>query len=174
MSESGKSFNPYRGYVQSGIHPLPWYGVLVAIYSALFAGFLAAVRRSGKSLPDQIAPGDLLLLGIGAYRFSRLATKDSVTSIFRAPFTEFEHPIGDGEVEEKPRGTGFRHAIGELVVCPFCLGQWIAAFFAYGIVLAPRFTRLVAGLFVISTISNVLQLASDAAKRAVMQLPQAK
>ena len=40
-----------------------------------------------------------------------------------------------------------------------CLGQWIGAFFAYGLVLAPAFTRVVAANFAILTVSDYLHQA---------------
>ena len=46
----------------------------------------------------------------------------------------------------------------------FCLGQWIAAFFAYGLVLAPALTRFVASVFAIVTVSDFLHQAYMAAR----------
>jgi hypothetical protein len=56
--------------------------------------------------------------------------------------------------EEQARGTCLRKAVGELLICVFCLGQWVAAFFAYGLVLAPALTRFVASVFAILTVSD--------------------
>lgn len=164
----------WAGYTQHGIHPLGGYALLVGTFLSLWAAFLTVVRFSGRSLPERVGLGDLLLLGVGTYRLSRLLTKDSVTSIFRAPFTRFEHPIGDGEVEEKPRGRGVAHALGELVVCPYCIGQWVVSFFTFGLILAPRFTRLVAGMLAAYTLSDYLQLTTDAFKRTVLHMPQGR
>jgi len=85
--------------------------------------------------------------------------------VIRAPFTTFEGSAGDGEINEKPRGTGLQHALGELLTCPFCLGQWVAAFFAYGLVFAPRVTRLVESVFAAVTMADFLQFAYDAVKK---------
>lgn len=164
----------WSGYAPQGDHPLSGYAMLVGLFASLFTGFLALTRFTGRSLPERVSPADIALLGVGTYRLSRLLTKDSVTSIFRAPFTEFEHPIGDGEVDEKPRGKGVQHAIGELVVCPYCMGQWVAAFFTYGLVLQPRFTRLVASMMAMYTLSDFLQLSMDAVKRTVLHMPQGR
>jgi hypothetical protein len=51
-----------------------------------------------------------------------------------------------------------RHAIGELVTCPFCLDLWIATGFSFGHVFAPRMTRLVAGTFTALTGADFLHL----------------
>lgn len=49
-----------------------------------------------------------------------------VTAPLRAPFTEFQEEGGPREVEESPRGSGIRRAIGELLACPFGMSQWVA------------------------------------------------
>lgn len=92
------------------------YSTLLAIFNGLFAGMLLLARRRSRAIPERITPADLLYFGGATYRLGRLIAKDTVTSPLRAPFTEFQG-AGDapGEVSETPRGTGFRHAIGELV-----------------------------------------------------------
>jgi NAD(P)-dependent dehydrogenase (short-subunit alcohol dehydrogenase family) len=89
---------------------------------------------------------------------------DVVTGPVRAPFTAFQELQSPTNVEEQARGTGLRKAIGELLICVFCLGQWIAAFFAYGLVLAPALTRFVASVFAIVTVSDFLHQAYMAAR----------
>ena len=64
--------------------------------------------------------GDLLLVGIATHKLSRLLAKDKVTSFIRAPFTRYQEPSGQGEVEEEPYGHGLHLAVGELLVCPYC------------------------------------------------------
>ena len=95
-----------------------------------------------------------------------LVAKEKVTSFLRAPFTEFQESSGHGEVEEKPQGHGLRLAVGELLVCPYCLGLWVAGGFAAGMVVAPRSTRLVASVFATKAVSDFLQLAYKAAEDA--------
>jgi hypothetical protein len=123
---------------------------------SLFAGWL---RRSGRELPDSVAPGDLALITVATHKASRLITKDRVTSALRAPFTELEGRGGPAEVEEHARGHGLRRAIGELLICPYCLSMWIAAAFAAGLIVAPRATRWVASVFVVQFGSDVLQVS---------------
>jgi hypothetical protein len=80
-----------------------------------------------------------------------------VTSPLRAPFTRYEGPGGPAEVNEAVRGHGARHAMGELVTCPFCVGQWVATGFAFGLLLAPRVTRQVAATFSALEAADFLQ-----------------
>jgi hypothetical protein len=96
--------------------PLTSYAGLIAAFNGLFAGFLWLLRRRHERLPDRIETRDLVLLGVATHKVSRLITKDKVTSAVRAPFTEFEGQTGiASELSEKPRGQGFRYAMGELV-----------------------------------------------------------
>ncbi len=153
------------GYSPDKHRPLASYAVLTALFNAIFAGFLLWVKRTGRTLPERVALSDLLLLGVATHKLSRLITKDFVTSWLRAPFTRFSGSAGAGEVNEEVRGRGMRHAIGELLTCPFCTGQWVAAFFGYSLVLAPRVTRLVAAIFTLVALDDFLHYAYSATKQ---------
>lgn len=151
---------PFSGYSDED-HPLGSYAALAAAFNGGLAGLLLAARR-GDRLPERVSAGDLLLLGTATHKLSRLLTKDKVTSFLRAPFTEYQSSSGHGEVEEKPRGKGLQLAIGELLVCPYCLAQWVSGGFLAGAILAPRATRVVASLFATLTVADFLQLAYKA------------
>jgi hypothetical protein len=62
-------------------------------------------------------------------------------ALFLYRFSEDAEPI-----ERRGAGTELRKAVGELLICLFCLGPWVAAFFAYWLVLAPALTRFVASV----------------------------
>jgi len=152
------------GYAPHEHRPLAAYAGLTVAFGATLGGALAGLRAAGRELPDSPSAGDLALVGIATHKVSRLLAKDKVTSFIRAPFTRYQEPAGHGELEEAPRGSGARYAIGELLVCPYCLAQWVAAGFAVGLVAAPRTTRLVAGIYAAETLSDFLQLAYKAAE----------
>jgi uncharacterized protein DUF1360 len=147
-----------REYARGEDKPMGSHLVLVAIYNALIGAFLAWRVRSGRGFPEKIAAGDLALAGVATHKISRLIAKDRVTAPLRAPFTEFEGEGGPGEVEESPRGRGMRRAIGELLVCPFCLGQWVATAALAGFAIVPRLTRFICSIFAAVTISDFLQI----------------
>jgi hypothetical protein len=127
--------------------PLGGYAVLTSVFGLLTGGFAAWFRRSGRSLPERMAPDDFLLVTVASHKLSRMIAKDRVTSSVRAPFTRFQGDAGPGEVDEAARGRGLRRAIGELLVCPYCLSVWAAAAFTAGLLVAPRATRWVAAVF---------------------------
>ena len=141
--------------------PLAQYGVLMAVFNALCGGLLIGFR---SRLPERFSAGDLALLTIGTHKLSRLIAKDKVTSPLRAPFTRYEEDAGPSEVSETPRGSGFRLAIGELISCPFCVTQWIAAVGLFGLAVAPRPTRFIASLFTVVSGADFLQIAYKAAQ----------
>jgi hypothetical protein len=153
----------FEGYAAEG-RPVAAYGVMTGAFGAALAATLVALGKSGR-FPEQIATRDLVLMGVATHKLSRLLTKDKVTSFLRAPFTEYQEGAGQGEVDEKARGKGIQLAFGELLSCPYCIAQWIAAGFTCGLVASPRTTRLIAGIYVVETISDFLQAAYRAAEQ---------
>lgn len=139
------------------------YLTFMSVFGALNAATLAIAKRQER-LPEKVRPGEVLLVGIASHKLSRLLAKDKVTSPLRAPFTELEGSGGPAEFEESSRGTGLRKAIGELLICPFCLGLWVVAAFSAGLLFAPRATRFVASLFAALTVSDFFQIAYKAAE----------
>jgi hypothetical protein len=147
-----------RTYAHGEDKPMGSHLTLVVAYNGLVGAFLAYRARSGKGFPQRIGVSDLLLAGIATHKVSRVIAKDRVTAPLRAPFTEFQEEGGPGEVEESPRGRGMRRAIGELLVCPFCLGQWVATGLLAGLAVVPRATRFICSIFTAVTISDFLQV----------------
>ena len=155
---SEKASEIKREYAHGEDKPMGSHLTLVVIYNALAGLFLAARARSGRGFPERIGTSDLLLAGVATHKLSRIIAKDRVTAPLRAPFTEFQEEGGPGEVEEAPRGRGMRRAIGELLVCPFCLAQWVATALLGGLAVIPRTTRFICSIFAAVTISDFLQI----------------
>lgn len=144
--------------------PVGGYAILLGVFAGLAGGFAAWLSRSGRQLPERVAPGDLALVTVATHKASRLVSQDRVTSTVRAPFTRLEED--GGELSEAARGTGLRRAIGELLICPYCLGMWIAAAFTAGLIVAPRPTRWTATALSTLFGSDVLQIAYKKAEAA--------
>jgi hypothetical protein len=159
MSASEKTGNHAHDH-----RPLGGYAALTSVFGTAVTGSLIAAHRSGRPLPDAVRPWDVVTMGVATHKITRLIAKDRVTSWVRAPFVRYEEPAGHGEVTEQPRGSGLRLALGELLVCPYCLGQWVAAGLGVGFVASPRLTRLIAAIYTAETISDFLQLGYLAAE----------
>lgn len=132
------------------------YSTLMGLFNLIFALFLLLVKGTGRALPERVDAKDLVLLGVATHKLSLIGAQDAVTSPLRAPFTELQEKESPKSLDEKPRGKGLRRSVGELLTCQFCLGMWVASFFTYGLVLAPRVTRLIATVFTVVTISDHL------------------
>lgn len=159
-----RTVDPTTAYAPGEGRPLAAYTLLTAGFFAGLAGALAAARASGREL-DRPGLADVVLHGLATQKVSRLIAKDKVTSFLRAPFTRFQEPAGHGELEEAPRGGGLRYAIGELLVCPYCMAQWVAGGIAVGHVFAPRTTRMLSAMWAAQAIADGVQLAYSAGEQ---------
>jgi Protein of unknown function (DUF1360) len=157
----------YAGYAPPRERPpFAAYATFAAVFHAAMAGAVAAAKRSGRELPEHVGPGDVVLIGTASYKLSRLISKKKVTAFVRAPFTELEGKAGPAELEERPRGSGLRRAMGELLLCPYCLGLWASGAFHAGLLLAPRATRFSASVLTAMTISDFLQIGYSRMKNS--------
>jgi Protein of unknown function (DUF1360) len=152
-----------REYTNGEERPLGGDLGAMGVYLGLVSTAAAAVRASGRELPERIPVGDAVLLTVATFRLARRIAKDPVTAPVRAPFVRFEGPSGHAEVAEEVREHGgVKHAVGELVTCPFCLAQWVGTGFVFGYVAAPKATRLAALTMTMVAGSDVLQFVYDA------------
>jgi hypothetical protein len=146
--------------------PLGGYAAVAAVFNAAVVAFVLAQRRSGRRPPQRIPLSDVVLLAAGTHKLSRLIAKDRVTSFVRAPFTRYEGSSGASEVSESARGRGVRRAIGELLVCPYCVGLWVATGFVATYLRDPRVARAAATLFAVGGGADFLQQAWTAVEKA--------
>src|ERR687885_1223966 len=159
-----------REYTRGEERPLGGDLGAMGVYAGLVTAAAAAVRASGRELPTRIPLGDAALLTVATFRLARRIAKDPVTSPLRAPFTTFQGPSGHAEIAEEVREHGgAKHAIGELLTCPFCLAQWVGTGFVLGYVTAPRATRLAALTMSMVAGSDVLQFVYDAIQSGALQ-----
>ena len=129
--------------------PYPEYAALTGAFGGVLGGFLLLAR--GR-LPERVAFGDVVRIGLSSYKIGRLVAKDDVTSWVRAPVTR------DEEATE-PKREGAARALGELLTCPYCIGVWTAAGLSCSLVLMPRETRLVTTIFSAQAIADFLNAA---------------
>ena len=154
-----------RGYSDDP-QPLGAYLSLMGVFGAFISGLAGALWLSRTKLPKETPKAsEILLLGIATHKLARIITKDLVTAPLRAPFVRFKESAGEGEVEEESRRThGLTEAVGDLLTCPYCMGVWIATPLWFGMALAPRLTRFVAGIFATVTTADFMHRAYLKAK----------
>jgi Protein of unknown function (DUF1360) len=159
-----------QAYTHGEDRPVAGHLGAMGVYTGLVGAAAAAVRASGKELPQRIPLGDAVLMTIATFRTARRIAKDPVTSPLRAPFTSFVGASGEAELAEEVREHGgWKHAVGELVTCPFCLAQWVGTAMVFGYVTAPRATRLAALTMTMVAGSDVLQFVYDAIQNGALQ-----
>ncbi len=158
-----------REYTNGEPRPLAGDLGAMGVYLGLVSAGAAALRAGGRELPTRIPLGDAALLTVATFRLSRRIAKDPVTSPLRAPFTTFRGTSGEAEIAEEVREHGgVKHAVGELLTCPFCLAQWVATGLVFGYATAPRATRLAALTMSMVAGSDVLQFAYDAVQNGAL------
>ncbi len=159
-----------REYTQGEPRPLAGDLGAMGVYLGLVSAGAAAVRASGRELPERIPPGDAALLAVATFRLARRIAKDPVTSPLRAPFARFDGASGEAELSEQVRAEhGWKHAVGELVTCPFCLAQWVATGMVFAYTAAPKATRLVALTMTLVAGSDVLQFLYDSIQNGALE-----
>ncbi len=162
-----------REYTNGEPRPLAGDLGAMGVYLGLVSAAGAAVRASGRELPERIPVGDAFLLTVATFRLARRIAKDPVTAPIRAPFTQFQGPSGHAEIAEEVREHGgVKHAVGELLTCPFCLAQWVGTGFVLGYVTAPKATRLAALTMTMVAGSDVLQFVYDAIQTGLVPPPK--
>ena len=115
---------------------------------------------------DSPRPGEILLLGVAAHKLARAdhqGPRDR--SDPRSRSFRFKEGAGEGEVEEESRGHGLQEAVGDLLTCPYCIGVWIITPLWFGMALAPRLTRFVAGILATVTTADFMHRAYLKAKQ---------
>jgi Protein of unknown function (DUF1360) len=146
-----------EGKSQGDPRPLKGYAGILVGYATLAGALTLGLRRKRFRLKS-LSPMDLLLYALATEHFSRVITKDSLTSVIRGPFTRFDEPAGEGEVNEEVIGSGIRHAVGELLTCPFCMAQWVATGLVAGSVAMPALTTAVVSISAAARASDYLDL----------------
>lgn len=162
VQEQFEGYDPHRRR-----KPLGPYAVLTSTFAAGFAAAVVAGYRRRGGLPQRYGVLDIVTTGIATHKLARLITKDKVTAFARAPFVTYQEPAGLGEVDEKPRGDGLRYAVGELLVCPYCVGQWVVGALAAGMIAAPEATRLITFMYTAEAIADFLQIGYRAGEDAL-------
>jgi hypothetical protein len=147
-------------YREDNPQPLSGYVGAMGVYASAITLASVIAAATDRKLPARWSIQDLVTVALGTHKLSRTVSKASVTSPLRAPFTHYRGTGGPSELQEETRHSSqFRHSVGELLTCPFCLDVWVATAFVIGLVFAPRLTRLIAGGLASLAGADFLQLA---------------
>lgn len=128
------------------------YVALTAVYSVLAGGVAVAAsrKRGGDAVPADLQ--ELVLYGLATAGLTRVLSADKIGEWVRAPFVD-----EPAEGERRPKGEGFRYAVGELLTCTRCLGSWSALALVGARTAAPQPAKVGATLLALSYVNGVLQ-----------------
>ena len=124
------------------------YAALTAGWASMLGALLVAARDRGE---EPVAPAEILPLGVATFALAKLVAKEKVTAEIREPFVE------ETRHGRRPRGSGLRYAVGEMLTCTRCVGFWSALGLTGLRVLRPREARVVTTVLGASAVSDVAQ-----------------
>jgi Protein of unknown function (DUF1360) len=126
------------------------YAALSAGYGALLGAIVLGAREhpgDGRDFYRQEIPA----LGLATFALSKLIAKEKVETWVREPFVE-ETPHG-----RRPKGSGLRYAVGELLTCTRCVGAWSSLGLVALRVTRPREAKVVTAVLATSAVNDFLQ-----------------
>jgi hypothetical protein len=121
------------------------YATLSAGYGTLLGALVIGARGRG-SVPQQEVPA----LGLATFALSKLIAKEKIETWVREPFVE---ETSEGK---RPKGTGMRYAVGELLTCTRCTGAWSSLALVGLRVMRPREARVVTAVLATSALNDFL------------------
>jgi hypothetical protein len=125
------------------------YAALNAVFGALLAGVVLAARERTRE-GDPISSRDLAVTGAATFALAKVIARERIGSWVREPFVDEQ----DGK---RPRGSGLRHAVGELVTCTRCVGAWSALGLVGLRLTSPATGRVVNDVLAVSAMNDWLQ-----------------
>jgi hypothetical protein len=144
-------------------------------YIVLFSMLVLAARSLGRPIPPEFTGLDVVLLCLATFRLTEVITEEKVARFIRAPFCVRKKMIGaDGKesFEEEPCGAGVRRVIGELVLCPWCTGIWIASTLTFLYVFTPDVARVVLLAFGVAAGGMLFQILAKLMDRVRTSIPE--
>lgn len=125
------------------------YAALSAGWASMLGALLIAARDRGD---EPVPPTEIVPLGLASFALAKLVAKEKVAAEIREPFVE---ETRDGR--RRPRGSGLRYAVGEMLTCTRCVGFWSALGLTGLRVLRPREARVVTTVLGASAVNDVAQ-----------------
>jgi Protein of unknown function (DUF1360) len=124
------------------------YAALSAGWASLLGAVLVAARDKGE---DPVPASEIVPLGVATFALAKLVAKEKVAAELREPFVD---ETGD---DRRPRGSGLRYAVGEMLTCTRCVGFWSSLGLVGLRILRPREARVVTTVLGASAVNDVAQ-----------------
>ncbi|WP_035510770.1 DUF1360 domain-containing protein [Halobacillus karajensis] len=101
---------------------------------------------------------EFFLLGLAAFRLTRLVVRDYIMEWFRRPFIDVKVVVNEQGVEEEwiePKGF-----IGEGLSCQWCVGVWSALFMLFFYIIVP-YGEWIVFLLALSGLQSIIYTLVD-------------
>lgn len=151
------------------------YAFFLTTYVVMWGVFLLIMRIWNLAWPAQVQPVDVLLLCLATFRITEIVTEEKVAEAIRAPFCEkrpVQQPDGSWKEEEVPRRGGLRGVAGELILCPWCAGVWIATLLTFFWMLVPGVARVMMLAFAVAAGGLLFQILTKLLDQTRKSIPQ--
>ena len=127
------------------------YAALNAVFGVLLAGVVLAARERARE-GEPLSTRDLAVTSAATFALAKVIARERIGLWVREPFVDER----DGK---RPRGSGIRHAVGELVTCTRCVGAWSALGLVGLRLTSPGAGRVVNDVLAVSAMNDWLQAA---------------
>lgn len=106
--------------------------------------------------------GILLVLGLAAFRLTRLIVFDKIMEPFRRPFfSEIEEKdveTGQVEIYLIPKEKGIRGWIGELLSCYWCTGFWVSLCLTFFYLTHTKIGEIFIFIFAVAAVGSLIEV----------------
>jgi len=149
-----------------------WHIILSGFFVALLVLEMVALDLYAYRSFSSLNVFDIVLITLATWRLIRLFVYDKIMSFFRDIFYSVNE---EGKLVMPV--TGFRRAVLDLLLCPWCFGVWAAAMTVFFYFLTPYafFPVFVLAISVIAStlqvITNAIGWTAEKKKREVENMP---
>jgi len=131
------------------------YALINSSYMTGLGGLALVLHRRGGDPTDPLSVRELALLCMATFTVADVFAHERITTWIREPFLveTGDHRPG------RPRGSGLRYTIGELMACSRCVGSWGALGLVGLRTASPAAAGVVTTVFAASAANDFLQAA---------------
>ena len=141
-----------------------WSFLFSGLFSILLVGFAIFLYSRGVEFDAKMGFFEFFVISLAVFRLTRLLVYDSIALWIRDLFFEIKKEWNEKEavfvVKRSLAKSGIRRKLGELLLCPWCVGTWVALFVLFGYYLHPISWWFILGV-AIAGVSTVIQILAN-------------
>jgi len=129
------------------------YAIVEAVFAAGLAGLSVLTRRREAGGDRAIPLHELPVLAVATFALADVVAREKVSTWLREPFVE----EGADHKPVRPKGSGMRYTLGELLTCTRCVGTWSALALVGLRTASPPAGRAVSTVLAVAGANDMLQ-----------------